>query len=119
MKVRFAFADTELVAALNGSAVAREFLSTLPLDLQIEDYAHNEKIAYLPSKLSARGTGPFTDEAAGDLCYYAPWGNLVFFYAPYRFSAGLVRLGHLTSGLAALSRRGRYPLHAEILTDHP
>lgn len=118
MKVRFTFADKEVVAALNGSAAAREFLTMLPLDMQIEDYAHNEKIAYLPSKLVTRGNGPFADEKAGDLCYYAPWGNLVFYYAPYRYSAGLIRLGHLTSSVAALSKRGCYPLRAEILTEH-
>ena len=117
MKVRFAFADTDFVAALNGSAAAREFLTMLPLDMQIEDYAHNEKIAYLPSKLVTRGNGRFADEKAGDLCYYAPWGNLVFFYAPYRYSAGLIRLGQLSDGVAALSKRGRYPLRAEIMTE--
>lgn len=119
MKVRFTFAEKEFVAALNGSAAAREFLSMLPLDLQVEDYAHNEKIAYLPSKLVARGTGPFGEERPGDPCYYAPWGNLVFFHAPYRYSAGLLRLGHLTTGVEALSKRGRYPLRAEIITDLP
>jgi hypothetical protein len=119
MKVRFEFADRDFVAALNGTVAAREFLAMLPLELQIEDYAHNEKIAYLPSKLATRGNGAFSDEKPGDLCYYAPWGNLVFFYAPYRYSAGLIRLGHLLDGVAPLSKRGRYPLRAEIMTDHP
>jgi hypothetical protein len=114
MRARFAFADTEFTAVLNGSAHARKFLSMLPLELSIEDYAHNEKIAYLPEKLTARGTGAFGDERPGDLCYYVPWGNLVFFYASYRYSAGLVRLGQIEGSFAPLLLRGRYPLRAEI-----
>ncbi len=87
----------------------------LPLDLTIEDYAHNEKIAYLPGKLSARGSGPFAEEQPGDLCYYAPWGNLVFYHAPYRHSGGLFRLGRIEGDTGPLDVRGRFPLRAEIL----
>jgi hypothetical protein len=49
----------------------------LPLELTIENYASNEKIAYLPRKLTENGIGPFAGEAPGDLCYFAPWCNLV------------------------------------------
>lgn len=114
MRVRFGFTDQVFTASLNGSPAARSFLAMLPLDLEIEDYAHNEKIAYLPEKLDIHGSGSFAEEAPGDLCYYAPWGNLVFFHAPYRYSSGLVRLGRTDGGTAPLLRRGRFPLRAEI-----
>jgi hypothetical protein len=114
MKVRFTFADRVFTAALNGSQMAREFFAMLPLDLSIEDYARNEKIAYLPQKLTSRDPGPFADARPGDFCYYAPWGNLVFYYAPYRHSSGLVRLGRLEAGIDPLLLRGLYPLRAEI-----
>jgi hypothetical protein len=52
----------------------------LSLELTIEDHSNNEKIARLPRKLAEEGSGPFTREAAGDLCYCAPWGNLAFFF---------------------------------------
>ncbi|MHC2435239.1 hypothetical protein ACVMB0_002614 [Bradyrhizobium sp. USDA 4451] len=45
----------------------------LPLDLSIEDYSTNEKVAYLPRELTQDGSGPFANEAPGDLCYDAPW----------------------------------------------
>ncbi|WP_225770210.1 cyclophilin-like fold protein [Inquilinus sp. Marseille-Q2685] len=35
------------------------------------------------------GSGPF---APGDFCYYAPWGNLAFFYAGYRYSRDLASM---------------------------
>ncbi len=114
MRVRFGFADQEFTAVLNGSQPAREFLGLLPLELEVEDYAHNEKIAYLPQKLAVRGDGPFGDEQPGDLCYYAPWGNLVYYYASYRYSAGLARLGRLEGGVDPLRVRGRFLLRAEI-----
>ncbi|WFU10318.1 cyclophilin-like fold protein [Rhizobium sp. CB3090] len=88
-------------------------MSMLPLDLMIEDYSMNEKMAYLPRKLAVQGTEAFADESVGDLCYYAPWGNLVFFHAGYRYSRGLVRLGRLDGGAAPLLTRGKFPLRAQ------
>ncbi|RVG13858.1 hypothetical protein CN234_06035 [Sinorhizobium meliloti] len=53
---------------------------------------------------------------ARDLCYYAPWGNLAFFYAGYRYSAGLIRLGRLDGGVEPLLTRGKFPLRIERLS---
>jgi hypothetical protein len=110
IKVEFAFSDHVFTASLDRNPCARDFASMLPLDLTIEDYSSNEKIAYLPRKLTDEGSGPFTHEAPGDLCYYAPWGNLAFFYAPYRYSRGLIRLGQLDNGFVPLLTRGKFPL---------
>lgn len=74
-----------------------------PARPEIDNYANNEKIAYLPRKLTEEGSGSFSNEAPGDLCYYAPWGNLAFFYAGYRYSAGLIRLGRLDGGVEPCS----------------
>jgi hypothetical protein len=41
-----------------------------------------------------------TTAAAGDIAYYAPWGNLALFYRDFTFSEGLVRLGRLEPGAA-------------------
>ena len=88
------------------------FASMLPLDLVIEDYSTNEKIVYLPRKLTEKGTSPFENEAPGDLCYYAPWGNLALFYANYRYSKGLIRLGRLDD-ISPLLSRGKFDVHIE------
>jgi hypothetical protein len=110
MKIECAFADHVFAASLYDNPPARDLASMLPLDLMVEDYSNNEKVAYLPRKLTEEGSGPFTSGAPGDLCYYAPWGNLVFFYAAYRFSRGLIRLGRLDGGVAPLLTRGKFPL---------
>lgn len=115
MRVRFVFADQDFTATLEDSPSARDFLSMLPLDLTIGDYSTNEKIAHLPRKLSGDGTTRFDNEAVGDLCYYAPWGNLAMFHGSYRWSRGLIRLGRLDRGPAPLLARGEYPLRVEVV----
>jgi hypothetical protein len=115
MRLRFVFADQDFTTTLEDNPSARDLLSMLPLDLKISDYATNEKIAYLPRKLTEDGSGPFGNEAVGDLCYYAPWGNLALFHGSYRWSRGLIRLGRLDKGAKPLLVRGEYPLRVEIL----
>lgn len=114
MKVRFAFGDHSMIATLYDNPSARDFFSMLPLQLKIADFAHNEKIAYLPRKLSEQGAGPFGNEQPYDLCYYVPWGNLAMFYDSYRHP-GLIRLGRFESGQEALHVRGEFPLTVEAI----
>jgi hypothetical protein len=115
MRLRLVFADQDFTATLEDNPSARDLVSMLPLDLKISDYATNEKIAYLPRKLTGDGSGRFGDEAVGDLCYYAPWGNLAMFHGPYRWSPGLIRLGRLDHGARPLLVRGEHALRAEVL----
>jgi hypothetical protein len=98
-----------MAATLYDNPSARDFASMLPLDLTIDDYSTNEKIAYLPRRLTVEGSGPFDNERPGDLGYYAPWGNLAFFHGSYRYSRGLIRLGRLDDGFMPLLTRGQFP----------
>lgn len=116
MRLRFTFADQDFTATPEDTAPARELFAMLPLDLKISDYGDNEKIAYLPRKLSGDGSSRIDNESVGDLCYYAPWGNLVMYYAPYRWSRGLIRLGRLDGGIAPLMVRGEFPFRVEPLS---
>lgn len=113
MRIGCSFADRTFTISLVDNPTARDLLSLLPIDLTIEDYSTNEKIAYLPRKLSDEGAEPFANEAAGDFCYYAPWGDIVFFYDSYRYSRGLIRLGRIDGGIEPLLLRGEYPLRIE------
>ena len=63
-------------------------------------------ISYLPRKLLTEGAPAGSDPAIGDVAYYAPWGNLALFHKDFRYSSGLVHLGKIDSGLAALSTPG-------------
>ncbi len=115
MRIEIAFGEHVFPATLDDNPSARDLLSLLPLSLSIEDYSNNEKIAYLPRKLTEEGSAPFTNEAPGDLCYYARWGNLAFFHAGYRYSRGLIRLGRLDGGIEPLLTRGTFPLRVRKL----
>ncbi|TPL94019.1 cyclophilin-like fold protein [Mesorhizobium sp. B2-3-12] len=113
MKIRIGFNGQTMTATLYDNPSARDFHALLPLDLTIDNYAGNEKIAYLPRKLTEQGSGPFGNERPGDLCYFAPWGNLALFYAGYSWSTGLIRLGRLDDGFEPLLTRGEFPLRIE------
>ncbi|MFE0752504.1 cyclophilin-like fold protein [Inquilinus sp. NPDC058860] len=67
--------------------------------------------AAMPHAAPAQTAPPKTD-----LCHYAPWGNLAFFYAGYRYSRGLIRLGRLDGGIEPLLTRGKFPLRVEPLS---
>ncbi len=115
MRIRIEFNGASMTATLYDNPSARDFASILPLDLTIDDYSTNEKIAYLPRKLTEEGSGPFGNERPGDLAYFAPWGNLALFYGSYRYSSGLIRLGRIDGNIAQLLVRGKFNLHIELL----
>lgn len=64
MRIKCAFDRHSFTATLFESPSARDLASMLPLDLIIEDYSTNEKIAYIPRKLTEDGSGPFSGEGA-------------------------------------------------------
>lgn len=115
MRIKMTFDGRIMTATLYDNPSARDFFSMLPLDLAIEDYSSNEKIAYLPRKLTEEGSGPFGNERPYDLCYFVPWGNLAMFYADYKHP-GLIRLGRFDDGYEALHVRGEFPLRIEAIS---
>jgi hypothetical protein len=54
----------------------------------LEDYAATEKITYLSRKLSTANSPAGSQPSSGDIAYYAPWGNLAFFYKDFAIPAG-------------------------------
>lgn len=42
--------DKIVIYKLNHSQAARDLIALLPLNQEVENYAHNEKITYLPKK---------------------------------------------------------------------
>jgi hypothetical protein len=93
-------------ATLDQHDSARDFAAMLPLTLKLKDYAATEKIADLPRALSTKGAPGAYVPLAGDISYFAPWGNLAIFYKDGHLSSGLVRLGRLEAGPDAIRRAG-------------
>jgi hypothetical protein len=103
MKIRIKAGDKVMTATLIDNATSRDFVSLLPLELTLEDYAATEKIGYLPRKLSSDDAPAGSEPAVGDISYYAPWGNLAVFYRGFRYSSGLIKLGTIDGGAEALN----------------
>ncbi|WP_278235830.1 cyclophilin-like fold protein [Isoptericola sp. AK164] len=101
MTIRLTVAGRDLTATPADGAAARDFLALLPLTLTLDDFHGIEKVADLPSRLSTAGEPDGTTGNAGDLMYYAPWGNLAIFYRDFGHAPGLVRLGAFDDADAA------------------
>ncbi|GAB3835388.1 cyclophilin-like fold protein [Hymenobacter jeollabukensis] len=114
-KLRISMGAQVLTATLYDNAAARDFAALLPLTLSLQDYAGTEKISDLPARLSTQGAPTGHTPAAGDLAYYAPWGNLALFYRPFRHSAGLVVLGKLEGDVEVFRAAGPVMVKLELL----
>jgi hypothetical protein len=103
--IRIIFGDTELTGRLHDNATARDLAAQLPLTLSFRDHNNVEKTAPLPRELSLDGAPEGHDPAAGDIGYWAPGGDLVFYFdsdAPY--FGGIVRIGEFDGDMDAIER---------------
>ncbi|WP_432129544.1 cyclophilin-like fold protein [Streptomyces sp. bgisy082] len=84
-----------------------------PVDATLNDSPAARDLADLPRKLTTENAPEPVAAKAGDIAYYAPWGNLALFYqdgpAP---SAGLLVLGHLDVSADQLGRATRITIEA-------
>ena len=115
-KIQIELDGTVIVATLDDNPTVRDFIARLPLTLGLKDYASTEKVGFLPHKLSTQNAPPGSTPVVGDISYYAPWGNLAIFYKNFAYSAELVRLGRISSGIEHLNFSGEK--HATISLIH-
>jgi hypothetical protein len=104
--IRVTFGDAQLTVRLDTNATARDLAAQLPLTLTFRDHNNVEKTAPLPRELSLDGAPEGHDPAAGDIGYWAPDGDLVFYYdseAP--FFNGIVRIGEFEGDMDAIERQ--------------
>lgn len=112
MKIEIIVEGETTTATLFDTPTGRDFASLLPLSLTLEDYDDIERISDLPRRLSTVQAPDGMTPEAGDITYYAPWGNLAIFVQGRPYSRSLIPLGKIDSGLPALERRG--PLAVQI-----
>lgn len=103
MRLVIGTANGETVASLEDNSVASQLLKMSPMKLEMSDFNNREKIAYPPEKLDLAGMKRGHDPRTGDICVYAPWGNLCVFYGDAEYSDGLVYLGKIGNGLDKLA----------------
>lgn len=117
MKIRFRFSADAFTVTLIDQPAAYELVSMLPLQLEVSDFGSAEKIAYLPHELTVDSAPAGTDADAGDLAYYAPWGNLALFYKTAHYARGLVRLGSIDSAIGKLGQQREGVVTIELIDE--
>lgn len=114
-RIRFTAGDAEIILRMADNPTSRDLVSMLPLTLEFEDFAGTEKISYLPRELATAGsTG--SASANGNLIYYAPWGNIGFYYdADGAYSDQVITLGTIETGDELLANLEDGPVVVELL----
>ncbi|MFD4033640.1 cyclophilin-like fold protein [Streptomyces sp. NPDC058637] len=113
MDIRVTLDDQSVDATLDDSPAARDLASLLPLTLDLEDFHGTERIADPPRKLTTEDAPEPQAPKAGDIAYYAPWGNLAVFYKDGpAASADLLVLGHIDADADQLSGAERITIEA-------
>ncbi|MEV4229704.1 cyclophilin-like fold protein [Streptomyces bobili] len=113
MDIRVTLDGRPVDASLNDSPAAGDFAELLPLALDLEDFHQTERIADLPRRLTTSGAPEPRSPKAGDLTYYAPWGNLALFYRDGdSANADLLILGHIDADADRLAGADRITIEA-------
>lgn len=103
--IRITFGYTKLTARLHDNATARDLAAQLPLTLTFSDLNNVEKTAPLHRELSLEGAPEGDDPVVGDIGYWSPDGNLVFYYGDVGFWNGIVRIGEFDGEMDAIERQ--------------
>jgi len=114
-KIKIVIDKDTLTANLNNNPTTRDFISLLPLELKLDDYAGTEKVSYLPKKLSTEDSPSGFDPSVGDITYYSPWGNLAIFYKDFGYVKGLINLGKIDGGIEILNVPNSLNVRIELI----
>jgi hypothetical protein len=116
-RIRIRMGDHTVIATLNDSGAARDFVGMLPLSIQMRDHLRREKTGRIPGPLSEQTQGSPTYET-GDLGYWRPGGNVVIFYRHDGLSIpspGIVLLGRIESGAEVFDVPGTVEVTIELI----
>jgi hypothetical protein len=114
-QIRVIIGDTILTGRLWNNATARDLIAQLPLTLTFRDFNELEKISQLPRKLSMDGVPAGDDPFPRDIGYYAPTGDLVFYYGDVGYFNGIVRIGQFDGNMDAItSQTGDFAAKIEL-----
>lgn len=115
-KIRITTGETSFTATMFDNTAANDFLTLLPLTINLTDYAATEKVSDLPKRLNTSDAPAGYKPSIGDITYYAPWGNLAIFYKGFSYAGGLVPLGRIEKGIEVLKRSGSINATMELIS---
>ncbi len=100
--IRIAVGTQTLTAQLEDNPTARDLADQLPLTLTFRDFNRVEKVARLPRALATDGVPVGADPDINDIAFYAPSGELVFYYGDVGYFTGIIRIGHFDTDIDLL-----------------
>ncbi|MBF0751083.1 hypothetical protein BKK54_01375 [Rodentibacter genomosp. 1] len=104
MNVRVTLDSGVYFATLADNPTSQSFWQQLPITSKLDNYGSNEKVVYLKEKLSTENAPTAYTGKAGDIAYYAPWGNIAMFLGKGPYAPGLIYMGNFDGDLTALSQ---------------
>ncbi len=100
MKINITINNNNLTATLNDSEAAKNFASSLPMILKLDDYAQSSKIKHLDRRLNTNDTPSGHHPKAGDIIYFEPLGNIAIAYKDSKYSDSLIKLGEIDGDIS-------------------
>jgi hypothetical protein len=100
MRIEITIGDQRFQATLDNSAASQDLIDQLPVTLEMRDHGSVEKTGRLPAPLSLQGQPAGADPDVGDVGYYSPGNDLVFYYGDQSYYNGIVVLGQMDGGVA-------------------
>jgi hypothetical protein len=119
VKISLTVGDTVLTATMIDNETTRDFISLLPLTLQMNDLFNREKYAHLPRAISEGGGRQNTYEI-GDVVYWPPGPDLAIFYRHdgQSISSGIIKMGKIDSGVEVFENYdGSVEVTIELITE--
>lgn len=102
MKIKLHSNNKVLTTTLNESKAAKNFASSLPVNLNLDDYGQSSKISKLAQRLDVTDVNNSFAPKTGDIIYFAPLGNIAIFYKDSQYSGGIIKIGELDGNAKAL-----------------
>ncbi|MGP4046260.1 cyclophilin-like fold protein [Streptomyces sp. 2A115] len=101
--IRITMGETVLTGRLFDNASARDLIEKLPVTVEFSDHLNMEKTGPLPEELSTEGMPEGEDPSPRDIGYYAPGGDLVFYYGDVGYHDGILRIGQFDGDMDAIA----------------
>jgi hypothetical protein len=104
------FGDRAITATLGDTPEAQQFAAMLPATVELTDVWGQAKSGRLPQTITVEGGRPIHDPVPGDIYFWPQTAVIAIYYDDLGQAVpdpGLVRLGTVVSGLAALGDAGK------------